>query len=174
MNDLNKNQIDKKISSKFCVQHFVFYYFIIILIMIFLAFLFLNSVYVTRNYIIDAEKFWEKVLKNDKYLDLQNYCAITGAYLFGNSIISFIINIYIIFKINLGGIKITFQFSNYTFLVFQCLLFLYSCFTLYKFTNIIYLFIVFIVFSFLNLLISVFYFLLVKRYLEKEIFFRIL
>ena len=81
-----------RLTRRYSSKYFVIYYFFIIFIKIILGVLFLNAVYVTRNYLIDPDKFWEKTLKKDKYLSLQSYCAFTGIFLICSSIFSIMNN----------------------------------------------------------------------------------
>ena len=63
-----ENNLVLNLTRRYRAKNFVIYYFFIIIIKIILGILFLNSVYVTRNYIINPDKFWDKTLKNDGLL----------------------------------------------------------------------------------------------------------
>ena len=163
-----KKNLYLRLTRRYSAKYFVIYYFFIIVIKIILGILFLNSVYVTRNYIINPDKFWDKTLKNDGLLSLQSYCAFTGIYLICNSIFSIMNNSLITIHIYYGGLKRRLQYANIVFIIFQIVLFVYSFFTLIKFTNLISLFIFLFIFSVFNLLTSIIYFILVKRVLRRE------
>ena len=164
---LKKNEY-LRLTRRYSAKYFVIYYFFIIIIKLILGILFLNSVYVTRHYIINPDKFWEKTFKNDSLLNLQSYCAFTGIYLICNSIFSIMNNILITIHIYCGGLKRRLQYANIVFIIFQIVLFIYSLFTLIKFTSLISLFIILFIFSVFNLLTSIIYFILVKRVLRRE------
>lgn len=157
-----------RLTRRYSSKYFVIYYFFIIFVKIILGVLFLNAVYVTRNYLIDPDKFWEKTLKKDKYLSLQSYCAFTGIFLICSSIFSIMNNALITSHIYFGGLKRRLQYANYAFLILQVLLFLYSSITLIRFDNIISLFIILFVFSFFNLLTSIILFMLIRRSYRRE------
>ena len=163
-----KKHLREKLLRRYNVKNFVIYYFFIIIIKVILGIVFLNAVYVTRNYIINPDKFWDKTLKNDGLLSLQSYCAFTGIYLICNSIFSIMNNILITIHIYYGGLKRRLHYANIVFIIFQIALFVYSIFTLVKFTNLISLFIILFIFSFFNILTSIIYFMLVKRVLRRE------
>ena len=146
-----KKNLYLRLTRRYSAKYFVIYYFFIIVIKLILGILFLNSVYVTRNYIINPDKFWDKTLKNDGLLNLQSYCAFTGIYLICNSIFLIINNIIITIHIHYGGLKRRLQYANIVFIIFQIVLFVYSFFTLIKFTNLISLFIFLFIFSVFNL-----------------------
>ena len=164
---LKKNEY-LRLTRRYSARNFVLYYFFIIIIKIILGIVFLNSVYVTRHYIINPDKFWEKTFKNDSLLNLQSYCAFTGIYLICNSIFSIMNNILITIHIYCGGLKRRLQYANIVFIIFQSALFIYSIYTLIKFTNLIYLFIILIIFSSINLIVSITYFILVQKVLLIE------
>ena len=164
---LKKNEY-LRLTRRYSARNFVLYYFFIIIIKIILGIVFLNSVYVTRHYIINPDKFWDKTFKNDGLLNLQSYCAFTGSYLICNSIFLFILNIFITLHIYCGGLKRRLQYANIVFIIFQSALFIYSIYTLIKFTNLIYLFIILIIFSSINLIVSITYFILVQKVLLIE------
>ena len=63
-----KKNLYLRLTRRYSAKYFVIYYFFIIVIKLILGILFLNSVYVTRNYIINPDKFWDKTLKNDGLL----------------------------------------------------------------------------------------------------------
>ena len=163
-----KKNLYLRLTRRYSAKIFVIYYFFIIVIKIILGILFLNAVYVTRNYIINPDKFWDKTFNNDSLLSLQSYCAFTGIYLICNSIFSIMNNILITIHIYYGGLKRRLQYANIVFIIFQIALFVYSIFTLVKFTNLISLFIILFIFSFFNILTSIIYFMLVKRVLRRE------
>ena len=163
-----KKNLYLRLTRRYSARNFVLYYFFIVIIKIILGILFLNSVYVTRHYIINPDKFWEKTFKNDSLLNLQSYCAFTGSYLICNSIFLFILNIFITLHIYCGGLKRRLQYANIVFIIFQSALFIYSIYTLIKFTNLIYLFIILIIFSSINLIVSIIYFILVQKVLLIE------
>ena len=163
-----KKNLYLRLTRRYSAKYFVIYYFFIIIIKLILGILFLNSVYVTRHYIINPDKFWDKTFNNDSLLSLQSYCAFTGIYLICNSIFSIMNNILITIHIYYGGLKRRLQYANIVFIIFQIALFLYSIFTLIKFTNLISLFIILFIFSFFNILTSIIYFMLVKRVLRRE------
>jgi Na+/phosphate symporter len=163
-----KKHLREKLLRRYNVKNFVIYYFFIIIIKVILGIVFLNAVYVTRNYIINPDKFWDKTFNNDSLLSLQSYCAFTGIYLICNSIFSIMNNILITIHIYYGGLKRRLQYANIVFIIFQIALFVYSIFTLVKFTNLISLFIILFIFSFFNILTSIIYFMLVKRVLRRE------
>ena len=163
-----KKNLYLRLTRRYSARNFVLYYFFIIIIKIILGIVFLNSVYVTRHYIINPDKFWEKTFKNDSLLNLQSYCAFTGIYLICNSIFSIMNNILITIHIYYGGLKRRLQYANIVFIIFQIVLFIYSLFTLIKFTSLISLFIILFIFSVFNLLTSIIYFILVKRVLRRE------
>ena len=158
-----KKNLYLRLTRRYSAKYFVIYYFFIIVIKLILGILFLNSVYVTRNYIINPDKFWDKTLKNDGLLSLQSYCAFTGIYLICNSIFSIMNNSLITIHIYYGGLKRRLQYANIVFIIFQIALFVYSVFTLVKFTNLISLFLILFIFSSINLIISTIYFILVLR-----------
>ena len=164
---LKKNEY-LRLTRRYSARNFVLYYFFIIIIKIILGIVFLNSVYVTRHYIINPDKFWDKTFKNDGLLNLQSYCAFTGSYLICNSIFLFILNIFITLHIYCGGLKRRLQYANIVFIIYQSALFIYSIYTLIKFTNLIYLFIILIIFSSINLIVSITYFILVQKVLLIE------
>ena len=164
---LKKNEY-LRLTRRYSARNFVLYYFFIIIIKIILGIVFLNSVYVTRHYIINPDKFWEKTFKNDSLLNLQSYCAFTGSYLICNSIFLFILNIFITLHIYCGGLKRRLQYANIVFIIFQTFLFIYSTYAFSKFTNLISLFIILFGFSFFNLLLSIIYFILIEIILLKE------
>ncbi len=163
-----KKNLYLRLTRRYSAKYFVIYYFFIIIIKLILGILFLNSVYVTRHYIINPDKFWDKTFKNDGLLNLQSYCAFTGSYLICNSIFLFILNIFITLHIYCGGLKRRLQYANIVFIIFQSALFIYSIYTLIKFTNLIYLFIILIIFSSINLIVSITYFILVQKVLLIE------
>ena len=163
-----KKNLYLRLTRRYSAKYFVIYYFFIIIIKLILGILFLNSVYVTRHYIINPDKFWEKTFKNDSLLNLQSYCAFTGIYLICNSIFSIMNNILITIHIYCGGLKRRLQYANIVFIIFQSALFIYSIYTLIKFTNLIYLFIILIIFSSINLIVSIIYFILVQKVLLIE------
>ena len=163
-----ENNLVINLTRRYRAKNFVIYYFFIIIIKIIIGILFLNSVYVTRNYIINPDKFWDKTLKNDGLLNLQSYCAFTGIYLICNSIFLIINNIIITIHIHYGGLKRRLQYANIVFIIFQTFLFIYSTYAFSKFTNLISLFIILFGFSFFNLILSIIYFLLIEIILLKE------
>ena len=163
-----KKNLYLRLTRRYSAKYFVIYYFFIIIIKLILGILFLNSVYVTRHYIINPDKFWDKTFNNDSLLSLQSYCAFTGIYLICNSIFSIMNNILITIHIYYGGLKRRLQYANIVFIIFQIVLFIYSLFTLIKFTSLISLFIILFIFSVFNLLTSIIYFILVKRVLRRE------
>ena len=163
-----KKHLREKLLRRYNVKNFVIYYFFIIIIKVILGIVFLNAVYVTRNYIINPDKFWDKTFNNDSLLNLQSYCGFTGIYLICNSIFLIINNFLITFQIYCGGLKRKLLYANIVFIIFQITLFVYSVFTLVKFTNLISLFIILFIFSFFNILTSIIYFMLVKRVLRRE------
>ena len=158
-----KKHLREKLLRRYNVKNFVIYYFFIIIIKVILGIVFLNAVYVTRNYIINPDKFWDKTFNNDSLLNLQSYCGFTGIYLICNSIFLIINNFLITFQIYCGGLKRRLLYANIVFIIFQITLFVYSVFTLVKFTNLISLFLILFIFSSINLIISTIYFILVLR-----------
>ena len=149
-------------------KYFIGYYFAVLIIMAIIGVLFLNSVYMTRNYIFNGDKFWEKIQKDSSLLRVQSFSAFTGVFLCCIAAFSTMNNILVVGHINAGGLKRRLQYANYVFLFFQIVLFIYSTAMLIMFTNLISLYIVLFVFSFYNLLNSIIYFLLIRRCLRRE------
>lgn len=157
-----------RLSRRKSAKYFIGYYFAVLIIMAIIGVLFLNSVYMTRNYIFNGDKFWEKIQKDSSLLRVQSFSAFTGVFLCCIAAFSTMNNILVIGHINAGGLKRRLQYANYVFLFFQIVLFIYSTAMLIMFTNLISLYIVLFVFSFYNLLNSIIYFLLIRRYLRRE------
>lgn len=157
-----------RLSRRKSAKYFIGYYFAVLIIMAIIGVLFLNSVYMTRNYIFNGDKFWEKIQKNSSLLRVQSFSAFTGVFLCCIAAFSTMNNILVLGHINAGGLKRRLQYANYVFLFFQIVLFIYSTAMLIMFTNLISLYIVLFVFSFYNLLNSIIYFLLIRRCLRRE------
>ena len=157
-----------RLSRRKSAKYFIGYYFAVLIIMAIIGVLFLNSVYMTRNYIFNGDKFWEKIQKDSSLLRVQSFSAFTGVFLCCIAAFSTMNNILVIGHINAGGLKRRLQYANYVFLFFQIVLFIYSTAMLIMFTNLISLYIVLFVFSFYNLLNSIIYFLLIRRCLRRE------
>ena len=122
----------------------------------------------TRNYIINPQKFWEKSIKDPFLLKLQRYCAIAAIYLICSSVFSIMVNIVIYFHLVRGGLKRRLQFSTYVFYSLQivtCILSLLN-FTLFK--TLITLIPILFVFGLFNLFAATIYFMLLKRTLKRE------
>ena len=157
-----------RLSRRKSAKYFIGYYFAVIIIMAIIGVPFLNSVYMTRNYIFNGDKFWEKIQKDSSLLRVQSFSAFTGVFLCCIAAFSTMNNILVVGHINAGGLKRRLQYANYVFLFFQIVLFIYSTAMLIMFTNLISLYIVLFVFSFYNLLNSIIYFLLIRRCLRRE------
>ena len=157
-----------RLSRRKSAKYFIGYYFAVLIIMAIIGVLFLNSVYKTRNYIFNGDKFWEKIQKDSSLLRVQSFSAFTGVFLCCIAAFSTMNNILVVGHINAGGLKRRLQYANYVFLFFQIVLFIYSTAMLIMFTNLISLYIVLFVFSFYNLLNSIIYFLLIRRCLRRE------
>ena len=157
-----------RLSRRKSAKYFIGYYFAVLIIMAIIGVLFLNSVYMTRNYIFNGDKFWEKIQKDSSLLRVQSFSAFTGVFLCCIAAFSTMNNILVLGHINAGGLKRRLQYANYVFLFFQIVLFIYSTAMLIMFTNLISLYIVLFVFSFYNLLNSIIYFLLIRRCLRRE------
>ena len=157
-----------RLSRRKSATYFIGYYFAVLIIMAIIGVLFLNSVYMTRNYIFNGDKFWEKIQKDSSLLRVQSFSAFTGVFLCCIAAFSTMNNILVVGHINAGGLKRRLQYANYVFLFFQIVLFIYSTAMLIMFTNLISLYIVLFVFSFYNLLNSIIYFLLIRRCLRRE------
>ena len=157
-----------RLSRRKSAKYFIGYYFAVLVIMAIIGVLFLNSVYMTRNYIFNGDKFWEKIQKDSSLLRVQSFSAFTGVFLCCIAAFSTMNNILVVGHINAGGLKRRLQYANYVFLFFQIVLFIYSTAMLIMFTNLISLYIVLFVFSFYNLLNSIIYFLLIRRCLRRE------
>ena len=157
-----------RLSRRKSAKYFIGYYFAVLIIMAIIGVLFLNSVYMTRNYIFNGDKFWEKIQKDSSLLRVQSFSAFTGVFLCCIAAFSTMNNILVVGHINAGGLKRRLQYANYVFLFFQIVLFIYSTAMLLMFTNLISLYIVLFVFSFYNLLNSIIYFLLIRRCLRRE------
>ena len=157
-----------RLSRRKSAKYFIGYYFAVLIIMAIIGVLFLNSVYMTRNYIFNGDKFWEKIQKDSSLLRVQSFSAFTGVFLCCIAAFSTMNNILVVGHINAGGLKRRLQYANYVFLFFQIVLFIYSTAMLIMFTNLISLYIVLFVFSFYNLLNSIIYFLLIRRCLRRE------
>ena len=157
-----------RLSRRKSAKYFIGYYFAVLIIMAIIGVLFLNSVYMTRNYIFNGDKFWEKIQKDSSLLRVQSFSAFTGVFLCCIAAFSTTNNILVVGHINAGGLKRRLQYANYVFLFFQIVLFIFSTAVLIMFTNLISLYIVLFVFSFYNLLNSIIYFLLIRRCLRRE------
>ena len=157
-----------RLSRRKSAKYFIGYYFAVLIIMAIIGVLFLNSVYMTRNYIFNGDKFWEKIQKDSSLLRVQSFSAFTGVFLCCIAAFSTMNNILVVGHISAGGLKRRLQYANYVFLFFQIVLFIYSTAMLIMFTNLISLYIVLFVFSFYNLLNSIIYFLLIRRCLRRE------
>lgn len=157
-----------RLSRRISAKYFLGYYFVVLFIMIILGILFLNAVYMTRNYIINGDDFWEDYLKNDFNLNLQFFNAFTGVFLICVAVFSIMNNILIIGHIYAGGLKKRLNYANYIFLFFQVVVFLYSLITLCMFKLLIFLYIILFFFSFFNLLNAIIYFLLIRRCTRRE------
>ena len=157
-----------RLSRRNSAKCFIIYYFFILAIMIVFGALFLHSVYLTRNYIVNGDVFWEKTFKNPKMLRIQSFSAFTGVFLICVGVFSIMNNILVIGHIYAGGLKRRLQYASFVFLFFQIIVFLYSFVTIIMFTNLIVLYPIFFVFSFFNILNSFIYFLLVRRCVIRE------
>ena len=157
-----------RLSRRKSAKYFIAYYFAVLIIMAILGILFLNSVYLTRHYIINGDKFWEKIQNDSNLLRIQSFSAFTGVFLICIAAFSIMNNILVIGHINAGGLKRRLQYANYVFIFFQIILFIYSLVTLIMFTNLIFLYPLLFVFAFYNLLNSIIYFLLIRRCLRRE------
>ena len=136
--------------------------------MIILGIFFLHSVYMTRNYIINGDTYWEEAMKHSGYLNLQFFNAFTGIFLICVAVFSIMNNILIMGHIYSGGLKKRVKYANYIFLFFQIVLFIY-CFVIFcVFKVMTFLYPILFVFAFYNLLNSIIYFMLIKRCTRRE------
>ena len=157
-----------RLSRRHSAKYFIIFYFFLLVVMIILGALFLHSVYLTRNYIVNGDVFWEKPFQNPKMLRIQSFSAFTGVFLICVGVFSIMNNILVIGHIYAGGLKRRLQYASFVFLFFQVIVFLYAFVTLIMFTNLIVLYPIFFTFSFFNVLNSVIYFLLVRRCVIRE------
>lgn len=157
-----------RLSRRYSAQYFIGYYFIVLLVMIIFGILFLHSVYLTRNYVLDGDKYWKQMEKHNYYLQVQNFNAFTGIFLICIALFSIMNNISIFLHILRGGLKKRLKYSNYIFFFFQIILFLYSFILLCMFGGLTWLYPVLFVFCFYNLLNSIIFFLLIKRCVRRE------
>jgi len=157
-----------RLSRRNSVKYFIIYYFVLLLGMLVFGILFLNSVYVTRHYIVNPDKFWKELLKHKYLLNLQKYCAFTGIFLICLSVFLIMNNILVIVHVYYGGLQRRLQVANYIFIIFQSFLLLYSLIMLIMFKGLITLFPGLFVFSVFNFLSAVIYFLLLRRSYRRE------
>ena len=157
-----------RLSRRNSVKYFVIYYFVLLLGMTVFGILFLNSVYVTRHYIVNPDKFWKQVLEHNYLLSLQKYCAFTGIFLICLSAFLIMNNILVVVHVYYGGLQRRLQVANYIFIIFQSCLFVYSLIMLIMFKGLITLFPALFVFSIFNFLSAIIYFLLLRRSYRRE------
>ena len=157
-----------RLSRRNSVKYFIIYYFVLLLGMTVFGILFLNSVYVTRHYIVNPDKFWKQVLEHNYLLSLQKYCAFTGIFLICLSVFLIMNNILVVVHVYYGGLQRRLQVANYIFIIFQSCLFVYSLIMLIMFKGLITLFPALFVFSILNFLSAIIYFLLLRRSYRRE------
>jgi len=157
-----------RLSRRNSVKYFIIYYFVLLLAILVFGILFLNSVYVTRHYIINPDKFWEQTLKHSYLLNLQKYCAFTGIFLICLSVFLIMNNILVIVHVYYGGLQRRLQVANYIFIIFQSCLFLYSLIMVIMFKGLITLFPALFVFSVFNFISAIIYFLLLRRSYRRE------
>lgn len=157
-----------RLSRRNSVKYFIIYYFVLLLGMTVFGILFLNSVYVTRHYIVNPDKFWKQVLEHNYLLSLQKYCAFTGIFLICLSVFLIMNNILVVVHVYYGGLQRRLQVANYIFIIFQSCLFVYSLIMLIMFKGLITLFPALFVFSIFNFLSAIIYFLLLRRSYRRE------
>ena len=157
-----------RLSRRNSVKYFIIYYFVLLLGMTVFGILFLNSVYVTRHYIVNPDKFWKQVLEHNYLLSLQKYCAFTGIFLICLSAFLIMNNILVVVHVYYGGLQRRLQVANYIFIIFQSCLFVYSLIMLIMFKGLITLFPALFVFSIFNFLSAIIYFLLLRRSYRRE------
>ena len=157
-----------RLSRRNSVKYFIIYYFVLLLGMTVFGILFLNSVYVTRHYIVNPDKFWKQVLEHNYLLSLQKYCAFTGIFLICLSVFLIMNNILVVVHVYYGGLQKRLQVANYIFIIFQSCLFVYSLIMLIMFKGLITLFPALFVFSIFNFLSAIIYFLLLRRSYRRE------
>ena len=157
-----------RLSRRNSVKYFIIYYFVLLLGMTVFGILFLNSVYVTRHYIVNPDKFWKQVLQHNYLLSLQKYCAFTGIFLICLSAFLIMNNILVVVHVYYGGLQRRLQVANYIFIIFQSCLFVYSLIMLIMFKGLITLFPALFVFSIFNFLSAIIYFLLLRRSYRRE------
>ena len=157
-----------RLSRRNSVKYFIIYYFVLLLGMTVFGILFLNSVYVTRHYIVNPDKFWKQVLQHNYLLSLQKYCAFTGIFLICLSVFLIMNNILVVVHVYYGGLQRRLQVANYIFIIFQSCLFVYSLIMLIMFKGLITLFPALFVFSIFNFLSAIIYFLLLRRSYRRE------
>lgn len=157
-----------RLSRRQSAKCFIIYYFVIIAIMIIYGALFLHSVYLTRNYILSGDIFWERTFEHPRLLRIQSFSAFTGVLLICVGVFSIMNNILVIGHIYAGGLKRRLQYASYVFLFFQIVLFIYSFITLILFTFLIMLYPMLFMFCFFNLINSIIYFLLIRRCVIRE------
>ena len=157
-----------RLSRRNSVKYFIIYYFVLLLGMTVFGILFLNSVYVTRHYIVNPDKFWKQVLEHNYLLNLQKYCAFTGIFLICLSAFLIMNNILVVVHVYYGGLQRRLQVANYIFIIFQSCLFVYSFIMLIMFKGLITLFPALFVFSIFNFLSAIIYFLLLRRSYRRE------
>ena len=157
-----------RLSRRNSVKYFIIYYFVLLLGMTVFGILFLNSVYVTRHYIVNPDKFWKQVLEHNYLLSLQKYCAFTGIFLICLSVFLIMNNILVVVHVYYGGLQRRLQVANYIFIIFQSCLFVYSFIMLIMFKGLITLFPALFVFSIFNFLSAIIYFLLLRRSYRRE------
>jgi hypothetical protein len=157
-----------RLSRRNSVKYFIIYYFVLLLGMTVFGILFLNSVYVTRHYIVNPDKFWKQVLEHNYLLSLQKYCAFTGIFLICLSAFLIMNNILVVVHVYYGGLQRRLQVANYIFIIFQSCLFVYSFIMLIMFKGLITLFPALFVFSIFNFLSAIIYFLLLRRSYRRE------
>ena len=157
-----------RLSRRNSVKYFIIYYFVLLLGMTVFGILFLNSVYVTRHYIVNPDKFWKQVLQHNYLLSLQKYCAFTGIFLICLSAFLIMNNILVVVHVYYGGLQRRLQVANYIFIIFQSCLFVYSFIMLIMFKGLITLFPALFVFSIFNFLSAIIYFLLLRRSYRRE------
>jgi len=157
-----------RLSRRNSVKYFIIYYFVFLLGMTVFGILFLNSVYVTRHYIVNPDKFWKQVLQHNYLLSLQKYCAFTGIFLICLSAFLIMNNILVVVHVYYGGLQRRLQVANYIFIIFQSCLFVYSFIMLIMFKGLITLFPALFVFSIFNFLSAIIYFLLLRRSYRRE------
>ena len=157
-----------RLSRRKNVYYFCIYYFFLCFIFLIFCLLFFNATYVTRNYIINPQKFWEKSFKDPFLLRLQRYCALLAIYILCSTVFAIMLNIVILLHIVKGGLKRRLQFSNYIFYFSQIVTFIVCLLVLIIFKDLITLIPIIFTFSLFNLFAATIYFMLLRRSLKRE------